>query len=474
MKGMEGRGIGHDDTNFTPLDRGIAVFCLVDASLFLLMGPVVLLTLYQSRLMFDIKARSPNLLLLTGITILLQFMIMLLHLSAVLGTSFFSHFWCDLVVFFLNPVYVGLYISRAIRLAVVFHPRAKSALPWLIPEKNHIVVLLVVGALSTVIPIYFCSMTKENVHDHVAIRKHMNFAAAAVLTALYPLIRNVDDVFNISKEITAVMFLLFIVAVSSRLVDKYGNTTLGRWFGSGGLSETLASNIVFILSIIQPMRRLGLDPLGSLRRSICIHFFSFSQQQISMTIAPAANSAAESETPSKPSLKLSNTEFEQDWNFERLVSTPLMAKTFEEFSRRALCQESVLFLRDVSRYEDDDFSMTKIQLGDRWAHQFHAFSCITRVYISDDAPNEVNISSRTKEAILDHLHTGVQRFMAMPVEERRRVFQKAYKDIREIVEDNLLRRFMCTEEFERVKTEDKMIDSIEAPESVERECISLP
>ncbi len=37
------------------------------------------------------------------------------------------------------------------------------------------------------------------------------------------------------------------------------------------------------------------------------------------------------------------------WNFERLARTPLLAAAFEEFSRKALCHESVLFLREVSR-----------------------------------------------------------------------------------------------------------------------------
>lgn len=39
------------------------------------------------------------------------------------------------------------------------------------------------------------------------------------------------------------------------------------------------------------------------------------------------------------------------WDFERLASTPLLASAFEDFSRKALCHESVLFLSEVSRYD---------------------------------------------------------------------------------------------------------------------------
>lgn len=37
------------------------------------------------------------------------------------------------------------------------------------------------------------------------------------------------------------------------------------------------------------------------------------------------------------------------WDFERLARTPLVAAAFEDFTRKALCHESVLFLREVSR-----------------------------------------------------------------------------------------------------------------------------
>ena len=39
----------------------------------------------------------------------------------------------------------------------------------------------------------------------------------------------------------------------------------------------------------------------------------------------------------------------EEWNFERLGRTPLLAAAFEDFCRRALCHESVLFLSEVSR-----------------------------------------------------------------------------------------------------------------------------
>lgn len=45
-------------------------------------------------------------------------------------------FWSSLVLFFVTPLIFGSYVCRALRLAVVFHPRAKRALPWLIPVRG--------------------------------------------------------------------------------------------------------------------------------------------------------------------------------------------------------------------------------------------------------------------------------------------------------------------------------------------------
>lgn len=45
----------------------------------------------------------------------------------------FDWLWLSILLFFSTPILFGSYICRALRLAVVFHPRAKRRLPWLIP-----------------------------------------------------------------------------------------------------------------------------------------------------------------------------------------------------------------------------------------------------------------------------------------------------------------------------------------------------
>lgn len=44
-----------------------------------------------------------------------------------------SWFWSSLLLFFITPIVFVSYVCRALRLAVVFHPKAKRRMCWLIP-----------------------------------------------------------------------------------------------------------------------------------------------------------------------------------------------------------------------------------------------------------------------------------------------------------------------------------------------------
>ncbi|CAM9925136.1 unnamed protein product [Choristocarpus tenellus] len=70
----------------------------------------------------------------------------------------------------------------------------------------------------------------------------------------------------------------------------------------------------------------------------------------------------------------------------------MLASAFEEFARKALCHESILFLTEVSRQVGryGDFSTCSGFLG-READQFESFTFICKTYIANGAPEEVNI-----------------------------------------------------------------------------------
>ncbi|CAN0360506.1 unnamed protein product, partial [Discosporangium mesarthrocarpum] len=181
----------------------LAWFRIVDAAALVVFGSFALVKFYQSRYILDIRTRSAYLVVFTGAAILLN-VVMVMNNSINLLSGWSSNQYLVLaVLFFTLPITRVGFICRVIRLAVVFHPKAKHDMPWLIPEKNHIAMLLETYSLFPV-PCPHVA-TREVYHCLSDILRTTDLTIAALLAALYPLIRNVDDLFSISKELAVVM-----------------------------------------------------------------------------------------------------------------------------------------------------------------------------------------------------------------------------------------------------------------------------
>eukprot|EP00752_Nemacystus_decipiens_P018159 g16291.t1 len=156
------------------------------------------------------------------------------------------------------------------------------------------------------------------------------------------------------------------------------------------------------------------------------------------------------------------------WTYERVVSTQEVAAAFEEFSRKALCQESFFFLRDAMTYQTEYF--TDVEQGEEKhdnddcgggnekeggdvldEERFAFLAKVVKEYIADGAPNEINIGSRDKRNILDVHKLGKGGFHKLPLEEKRCVLAKAYSEIRFMLESNLMRKFVATDGFKEAE-----------------------
>ena len=71
--------------------------------------------------------------MLGGVCVLLTMLVSINGALNVVWGKGTDWFYNALILFFITPALLGSYICRALRLAVVFHPKAKRALPWLIP-----------------------------------------------------------------------------------------------------------------------------------------------------------------------------------------------------------------------------------------------------------------------------------------------------------------------------------------------------
>ncbi|CAM9250356.1 unnamed protein product [Ectocarpus fasciculatus] len=130
----------------------------------------------------------------------------------------------------------------------------------------------------------------------------------------------------------------------------------------------------------------------------------------------------------------SDTEEMKVWDFERIARTPLLAAAFEDYSKRALCHESVLFLSEVSRYQNHDYPMmTRSSSGSSPTTQFGSFCYITDTFIKAGSPEEVNI---------------------------RMIFRRSYRDVKDMLEANLLLRFLSTDRFKTLRMQRENIKAM--------------
>eukprot|EP00752_Nemacystus_decipiens_P003432 g3173.t1 len=505
--------------SYTPTDKALALFRLIFAASFFVLGIYALIRFYRSRWVLDIRTRSAYLVMLGGICVLLTMLVSINGALNVVWGKGTDWFYNALVLFFTTPALLGSYICRALRLAVVFHPKAKRALPWLIPERNYMVVLLIGSLGMMAIPIYheYNLPVWEIIPKQTTISSWVSIAFAVILACLYPFIRKVDDLFNISKELIAVTVVIMLLTVGQKAVWDHGGVLLVRWLGNN-LSTFLAA-CLFGISVVDPLRRLAFDPLAATKQNYADRVLLARSQPRSTaktasglssgiggdsenearteegrtSVRPATTTRPRGQTdggsghggmgPSTSSVSTSvatsagapsasnstandNNESsrragalggERDdagggrggndgatmevWNFERLGRTPLLAAAFEDFSRKALCHESVLFLSEVSRYESGDFGSSPTSPPS----QFGMFCYITDTFIKAGSIEEVNISDADKRRIVDLYHKGQASFEAVNEEERRMVFMHAYIEVRQMLEANLLRRFLRTD-----------------------------
>eukprot|EP00752_Nemacystus_decipiens_P003194 g2955.t1 len=457
-----------------------------------------------------------------GVTVLLTMLVAINGaLNVVWDTGLKRWLWTSMLLYFITPALLGSYICRALRLAVVFHPRAKKAVPWLIPERNYLRVLLVGSVAMLAVPIYYDYNYEiwEIIPKQIDILAWISIAFAVILACIYPFIRKVDDLFNISKELALVTVAIILLALAQKLVTDYGGVYEQRWIGEN--IWLLFAATVFGVSVVDPLRRLAFDPLAATKRNYMDRVL-LARSQGRSTVRTASGkssgrggdseveSALDQGGPTSASAAYGNGDIltsggaassdpagardgnrraaahggERErggggeraggagaagggggggsgqrmevWNFERLATTPLLAAAFEDFSRKALCHESVLFLIEVSRYKDDDFASSTAQPPS----QFGAFCYITDTFIKAGSREEVNISDADKRRICDLYHKGRGSFEKLDDDERRLVFMEAYVEVRQMLEANLLRRFLNTEQFRRLRTQRENIQAM--------------
>ncbi|CAN0469339.1 unnamed protein product, partial [Ectocarpus sp. 12 AP-2014] len=134
-----------------------------------------------------------------------------------------------------------------------------------------------------------------------------------------------------------------------------------------------------------------------------------------------------------------------------------LREAFGEFCQKSLCSESFQFLLDASEFRgvivegpvEGDANGSAEEENEAPTHTSRSGDVATIVneYIKDGAPSEINIGSDTKHDIMEL--AKVEAFASLDQDARLLIFVKAEREIRRILEDNLMARFLASTQYKR-------------------------
>ncbi|CAM9298667.1 unnamed protein product [Scytosiphon promiscuus] len=425
-------------------DEGFSWFKLVFTIIYMSFGFFCLVLFFRARSIFEIRARSSCLVTTLGVLLLLNLGLSVdLHCIVLFDTPS-DYFTNNLLVFFVTFSIASCYVGRVIRLSAGFSPKLRRYFPTLMSEKILILASLMTGVISLAIPIYYKFTIPDA--EYRTNQQNVKWLCTLVLQilqfCLLPIVWYIDDLFHISREIMVIIVLGLIQSVCVKL---YLEGELGedvRTLINPPNMQLLATSVLLGLSVIDPVRRLKFNPMARSSAVVARAVARNSAERIRHEDRRERSDGEQGEGLRDREEGGENAQSPQMWTYDKIAADQSMAAAFRSFANRALCQESVWFLEEVSRYQNGDFTITSPIGGGR----VEAFEAITKRFIADGAPDEVSLSYEDKRNILRVYDGGGEDSENTP-EELSDVFDEAYAEVRTMIECNILHKFTETEEF---------------------------
>ncbi|CAM9191601.1 unnamed protein product [Ectocarpus sp. 8 AP-2014] len=127
----------------------------------------------------------------------------------------------------------------------------------------------------------------------------------------------------------------------------------------------------------------------------------------------------------------------------RFMNTPPLLEAFDSFCQKALCGESISFLREVAAFRD---SIYAVEADDDAL--FREFVAIVKKFIKSGSSYEVNIDCRARTEVLRDVDEA--RFKELDTDDRADIFTLAETQTSQMLADNLLAKFQATERYQRI------------------------
>ncbi|CAM9446022.1 unnamed protein product [Ectocarpus fasciculatus] len=340
--------------------------------------------------------------------------------------------------------FVAVYILRGLRVLVMYNPSRRQRWGRFLKKEAAMVKILlaafVIAEVAAWIAVRHVGLARVATFM-VTVVKIDTFITLSASLALFGKLYRTKDVFKVSLEIqragacalvTSVM-IMFLGSIPAGYKEFYLN-----------VFYTIRFHVVLWITNIQPAReRLGRTAATPNTGGMHIMAKLFPYVPWSKYNSTVAIDSPERMVLSSSRYHSSKATAKLDEAMEEILLFPPLLEAFEEYCRRALCSESILFLKAAWAFNDSVYASTANE-----DTNFALFMEIFDQYIKDGSPFEVNIDSKTKSFI--KTRTNMETFKQLPLDDAARSLDVAAKEIGKMLKENLYDKFRETDQFKQI------------------------
>ncbi|CAM9482538.1 unnamed protein product [Ectocarpus sp. 12 AP-2014] len=341
--------------------------------------------------------------------------------------------------------FLGPYVIRGIRLLVMYNPATRTHWGRFFNNELAVVkILLVAFGIVEVIAwsavLLFGLETVANVMMGGLVLD-LFFTVGATF-ALFGKLRLIEDIFDVSLEIRRVGTLVFLTLAMSLFVAwipikvqpyYYILLTVTRFHAAVWIT-----NIQPIRASIPPRRRRNNHNNGGIIASL-LPYIPW-REDASIVAVDAVGRRALSRGAS---LRDFNCSAKLDDALEQILFFTPLLEAFEVFCQKALCIESLMFLKAVIGFRASVHASTA-NADDNFA----LLTDIVHKHVQSGSLFEVNIDSKTKSNIL--VKTTWETFIQLPQDDVAQILDNAAREVGKMLKENLYNRFRDTDQFKQI------------------------
>ncbi|CAM9279854.1 unnamed protein product, partial [Ectocarpus fasciculatus] len=358
----------------------------------------------------------------------------------------------QLVVLFISAIilvplmefgFLGPYVIRGVRLLVMYNPSTREHWGRFFNNELAVVKILLVAFGVVEVIAWSAALLFGMETTAYVILGGLLIDLLVTLGATFALLgklRLADDLFDVSLEIRRVGASVLLALAMS--VFQVWIPIKAQPYYYTLLTVTRFHAAVWITNI-QPIRAI-------LRRrqhhhhngGILASFLPYIpwRENASTVAVDAVGRSPLSRGASSPSF---NCSAKMDDALEQILVFPPLLEAFQELCQKALCIESLMFLKAAVGFRESLHAST--------ANDDDNFVLLTEIvnkYVKGGSPFEVNIDSKTKANILEK--TTRETFVQLPQDDVAKILDNAAREVGKVLKDNLYNRFRDTDQFKQI------------------------